>query len=424
MTQGESTAGRDVTGLPEPRVPYEDRGAVSVTRTLDLAEGVLAWHGRTLARSGSTVVLDHLLASRAGGFLLQEPDWPGSVSVQDGKLIRHRMGPGGQWARGAEDAELDQIRRTAETVETIVGRPIEPVLVLTGTATSFTAPVSVRGVLVMSATQLPEWLAALPDQVDRAEMALTSARMERAFRSATAKRRIPGWQDYNAPRSVGRQARGPVPIRPAPGPRDYSLPTVFEPARTDCRGSSSRPHGRARSLFTALAVSAAISSGLWWINHHGWLQAPSPFSGERSVGAPQASAPAPAGQPSAPRTPIRIDSCGRLAAERVTAVVGRPVFREPVASATVCEYGTAPATPESTVVSVVTGPGALTAATTHSAAMWSLTYHAGSPAPDGTGRLLAGPLRISLRPDLFAGDSTRGKSLAEAVSREVVAANS
>ena len=417
--QGESTAGRDDTGLPEPRVPDETWGAMSVTRTLDLAEGVLAWHGRTLARSGSTVVLDHLLASRAGGFLLQEPDWPGSVSVQDGKLIRHRMGPGGQWARGAEDAELDQIRRTAEIVETIVGRPVEPVLVLTGTATSFTAPVSVRGVLVMSATHLPEWLAALPDQVDRAEMALTSARMERAFRSATAKRRIPEWQDYNAPHSVGRQGRGPVPIRPAPGPRDYSLPTVFEPARTDCRGSSRRPHGRARSLFAALVVSAAISSGLWWINHHGWLPAPSPFGGEGSVAVP-----APAGQPAARRSPIRIDSCGRLAAERVTAVVGRPVYREPAASPTVCEYGTAPETPESTVVSVVTGPGALTAAPIHSAAMWSLTYHAGSPAPDGTGRLLAAPLRISLRPDLFASDSMRGKSLAEAVSREVLAANS
>jgi hypothetical protein len=73
---------------------------------LDVAEGVLAWHGRTLARNGSGVVLDHLLASRAGGFLMQEADWPGSVSVQDGKLIRHRMGPGGQWARGAEDCTL------------------------------------------------------------------------------------------------------------------------------------------------------------------------------------------------------------------------------------------------------------------------------------------------------------------------------
>lgn len=422
--QGESTEGSNVAAVPEPRVSDEASGTVSVTRVLEVDEGVLAWHGRTLARSGSTVLLDHLIASRAGGFLLQERDWPGSVSVQDGKLIRHRMGPGGQWARGAEDGGLDQIRRTAETVETIVGRPVEPVLVLTGTATSFTAPVSVRGVLVMSAAHLPDWLAALPDQVDRAEMALTSARMERGFRSATAKRRIPEWQDYSTPHAVVRQARGPVPIRPAPGPRDYSLPTVFEPARTDCRGNSRRRHGRAKSLFAALAVSAAISGGMWWVDHHGWLQLPSLFGGEGPVAAPQAPAPPPAGQPVPPRTSIRIDSCGRLSAKRVTAVVGRPVYLEPAASPTLCEYGTAPATPQSTVVSVVTGPGALTAARTQAAAMWSLTYYAGSPAPDGSGRVLVAPLRVGLRPDLFAGDSTRGRALAEAVSREVVAANS
>lgn len=399
----------------------EQRLSPAVSSVLGSLPGVIAHHDRVLARAGTTTALDHLVTSSAGGYLVQERAWPGSVSVQHGSLIRHRTGPAGQWARGAADHEVDAVRRTAEAVELVLGRPVDPVLVLTGAGSETVEPVQLRGVVVLGVVHLHGWLSALPEQLDRADRALLAARMDRAFRKVTDRPRIPSWQDRVVTHPPRPTTRGPVPVRAAPGPRDYVLaPPAGGPARAvpDCRP----PRGnRALSIALALAVSLGLSAvagvaarSELWRDADPPAAAPFPPEGVTAAAPPRAA-------PAAPVTRyVRVERCDVLTAQRLRSVLGRAVYAWPSESPSVCQYGLSMRSTDGVALRVAVGASALEGPSGRPGLR--LTYPAGGVAPDGSGRVLHAPVLVEVGTAL-SGDPDGAQRLAQAVGHELVAAH-
>ncbi|PIE27256.1 MAG: hypothetical protein CSA58_05265 [Micrococcales bacterium] len=174
-----------------------------VTEALDAHRSSLSLHRRFVVVDDRRIVLDHVLSSRAGAFLIQERD-----TAQD----------------------VDSVRRTAEALELVVLRPIEPVLVvgadqLPGDLRNGT----LRGVRVVPASGFQEWLQALPDVVDKGEMVMVNARLERATEDWGRRRRIPDWEVRARLTDNGIHSSAPTGSRalpPRPGRRDHRQPTA------------------------------------------------------------------------------------------------------------------------------------------------------------------------------------------------------
>lgn len=373
-----------------------------------------------MAAGRAGAVLDHLVLTSSGVVLVEERDWPGSVSLDGGTLVRHRTGPGGQWAKCTEDVRLDEVRRLAERAEDLASQPIDPVLVLTAARTSFHGPVLVRGVTVMALEHLPSWLASNTVDVDRVTAATARMRLERASRPAdapSAAHRVP-------PAALGRRSSVPAstPLRAGAGPRDHHLPLVVSPAVQRCPEArmvrSDRPSG------SALVTAVIIAGLLLLAGVTGRALEARSASGAATPGGP----PVPAA--AAPPAPV-VPQCSVLSAEAVGLVTGTPVVQLPSPSGSTCLFG-AEAGDATAVVRIDVGESAIqttdqvlaaaAAAGLPPVPMWTLTYAAASAAPGGSGRPLAEALRIAVHPGLVLGDEARGEDVAEAIVVELLRA--
>ncbi|HEX5512472.1 MAG TPA: nuclease-related domain-containing protein [Actinomycetales bacterium] len=411
-----------------------------MTDVLDASTDVIAWHRRRLSSRHGSYVVDHLVVTAAGAFLMEERSWPGSFSLNDGSLIRHRMGPGGQWAKGAETDRIDQIRRTAEAVESLISRPVEPVLVLAEGKAAFSGPVQVRGVTVLLLEDVSGWIQSLPSTIDRAEMVLVSARLERALPSANTPQRIPVWQQHRVgTRSPGRRhPKDPAPVRTGPGPRDYSLPLRITPASDPCAAPTRVPAasagGPSRGFMWSLVALGVLAVGIFMpglaVGAADWVKA-NVMDWSRSGAAspesltPPVPEPVPPSQPAPPRaTPrptILLNDCVRLSPEQVSATLRQPVFRLSGSSNSTCDFGPDPEALDQVLVSVSVGSDAVARNPSRaSGPMWTLTYPAGSAAPGPGDGILGSPLRISLSPRAAVGNADDGRGLAETLAAELV----
>lgn len=197
-----------------------------VTRALDGHRTSLSLHHRLIRSGQGPVRLDHVLSSTGGAYLIQErPD--------------------------LED--IDAVRRTAERLESLVSRPVDPVLVATGSVAGCT----VRGVTVVPEAGFDAWLAGLPATVDRSEMVLVNARVEKATEAWERRRRIPDWEvrarlgEDGISTTVPATARRPV---TAAGPK------VPRRGPVDVRGVASRVVAGMAILVLVMAVVGLIVS--------------------------------------------------------------------------------------------------------------------------------------------------------------------
>jgi hypothetical protein len=397
VAQAQGNFGRlaHVTNAPDvdqrtSTTPPAATSQTTISEQLDQVPGLIVWHERRFARAGSVQLLDHLISSRAGAFLLQEMRSAGSFSVEDGGLVRHRSGPSGQWAKGHEHATVDQVRRTAELVESAVGKPVEPVLVLPRTSAAFTEVVTIRGVLVLPAETLLPWLSGLRVSVDRAEVVLVAARIERAFPAADAVHRVPDWQVHNAPASRPRRpGRGPVPLRNQPGPRDYSLPVLIEPLNRATCAPPPRRRGRISRLLAivsgvAVLLSVAVSTGaLGQLKDH---------LGS-STGPPAQES---GWSPPAPRI-VSLKSCSVVSAAQVSKALGVRVELLPASTATSCDFGPSSSRPQDVLASIRLGlDDKAKRASQLGSSMQGWTYPKDAPAPDRSGRRMGAALTVAI----------------------------
>lgn len=142
---------------------------MTVKQTLDGHRGSLSLHDRMLAVDDTLVRLDHVLCSQEGAFLIQERSNP-------------------------TDADLDAVRRTAEALELVVVRPIEPTVVVGDAETSAHSQISRRGVKVLNTKDFDRWVADLNVNGDRGRMVVTNARVEKVTEDWSVRSRIPEWE--------------------------------------------------------------------------------------------------------------------------------------------------------------------------------------------------------------------------------------
>jgi Nuclease-related domain len=137
-----------------------ERRVAEALSVLTPASNVIALHDRLLRPGRSQANLDHIVVSPGGAYLIDAKNWAGNVTVYQGSLWRHK--PDGQGGRSSEcmNSQVDQVRRMAETMETLSSCVIDPVLCLTGrNAHAFGQDQLIRGVHVVAVDQIAHWLA-------------------------------------------------------------------------------------------------------------------------------------------------------------------------------------------------------------------------------------------------------------------------
>lgn len=147
-----------------------ERRVAEALSDLSAASNVILFHDRLLRPGRSQANLDHIVVSPGGAYLIDAKNWAGNVTVYQGSLWRHK--PDGLGGRSSEcmNAQVDQVRRMAEAMETLSSCVVDPVLCLTGrNAHAFGQDQLIRGVHVVPLDQIAHWLASRertqPDEV-------------------------------------------------------------------------------------------------------------------------------------------------------------------------------------------------------------------------------------------------------------------
>jgi hypothetical protein len=197
-----------------------ERRVAGALLVLPPASNVIVMHDRLLRPGRSQANLDHIVVSPAGAHLIDAKNWAGNVTVYQGSLWRHK--PDGQGGRSNEcmNAQVDQVRRMAETMETLSSCVVDPVLCLTGrNAHAFGTDQLIRGVHVVPVDQIAHWLAGRQRTQPDAAVPVLAQKLEGLFPQATGpwssltpapntRRRIksnrrsgstPGWSNTGAP---------------------------------------------------------------------------------------------------------------------------------------------------------------------------------------------------------------------------------
>ena len=186
-----AAAQAEATRLTQEAAAWEagaegERRVAEALSVLTPASNVIVIHDRLLRPGRSQANLDHIVVSPAGAYLIDAKNWAGNVTVYQSSLWRHR--PDGMGGRSSEcmNAQVDQVRRMAEAMETLSSCVVDPVLCLTGrNAHAFGQDQLIRGVHVVAVTQIAHWLASRErTQPDDAVLALAQ-KLEGLFPKAT-----------------------------------------------------------------------------------------------------------------------------------------------------------------------------------------------------------------------------------------------
>ncbi len=101
----------------------------------------------------SRVNLDHVVATRAGVFLIDAKNWSGELSVDEFSPWQ-RTGTGNGPRRYSRHAELDKVTKSAATMATMLSGPVVPVVALANAHHASLPPVQV---VVPTSFPSPAW---------------------------------------------------------------------------------------------------------------------------------------------------------------------------------------------------------------------------------------------------------------------------
>lgn len=163
-----------------------ERRVAEALLVLTPASNVIVIHDRLLRPGRSQANLDHIVVSPAGAYLIDAKNWAGNVTVYQGSLWRHK--PDGLGGRSSEcmNAQVDQVRRMAEAMETLSSFVVDPVLCLTGrNAHAFGKEQLIRGVHVVRVDQIAHWLASRERTQPDEAIPVLAQKLEGLFPQAT-----------------------------------------------------------------------------------------------------------------------------------------------------------------------------------------------------------------------------------------------
>ena len=209
-----------------------EAGAAGERRVAEALSGlsdgpnVFVLHDRLLRPGRSQANLDHVVVSPAGAHLVDAKNWAGNVTVYQGSLWRHK--PDGRGGRSSEcmNAQVDQVRRMAEAMETLSSCVVDPVLCLTGrNAHAFGTEQLIRGVHVVPVDQIAHWLARRQRIQPDEAVPLLAQKLEGLFPQATGP-----WSSLTpAPNTGGRiksnRSSGSTPSWTNAGARQRAAPS-------------------------------------------------------------------------------------------------------------------------------------------------------------------------------------------------------
>ena len=226
-----------------------ERRVAEALSGLAAGANVLVLHDRLLRPGRSQANLDHVVVSPGGAFLVDAKNWAGTVTVYQGSLWRHK--PDGRGGRSSEcmNAQVDQVRRMAEAMETLSSCVVDPILCLAGrNAHAFGPDQLIRGVHVVPVDQIAHWLFGRQRIQPDEAVPLLAQKLEGLFPQATGP-----WSSLTPAPNTRRQRRSGH--QPPAHPRSKaarSYGRVVQPARSRKRGID----GVAKSLLGLVGVIA------------------------------------------------------------------------------------------------------------------------------------------------------------------------
>jgi Nuclease-related domain len=189
-----------------------ERRVAEALSVLTAASNVIVLHDRLLRPGRSQANLDHIVVSPAGAYLIDAKNWAGNVTVYQGSLWRHK--PDGHGGRSSEcmNAQVDQVRRMAETMETLASCVVDPVLCLTGrNAHAFGPDQLIRGVHVLPVDQIAHWLACRERTQPDEAVHVLSQKLAGVFPQATGP-----WSSLTPAPNTGRRIKSYTGSRSSP----------------------------------------------------------------------------------------------------------------------------------------------------------------------------------------------------------------
>ncbi|MGN6753342.1 MAG: nuclease-related domain-containing protein [Intrasporangium sp.] len=199
----------------------------------ELAKLPASWqvlHDRLLRPGQSLTNIDHIVIGPSGLYLIDSKNWAGAVSVYNGTLWQHNGA-----SRCRTDA-LKQVLHAGAEVESAIGLPVTPMIVLAGASSAKFLPCRVEGVEVVPARKLRSWLNAQrrdqfvkdPENLART-IALTFPPASPERGSGRTDGDNGGWANHSTSNSRSPRTRVPSGRKPKPGSRrsGSSIGTAF-----------------------------------------------------------------------------------------------------------------------------------------------------------------------------------------------------
>jgi hypothetical protein len=203
-----------------------ERRVAEALSVLTPASNVIVMHDRLLRPGRSQANLDHIVVSPGGAHLIDAKNWAGNVTVYQGSLWRHK--PDGQGGRSSEcmNAQVDQVRRMAEAMETLSSCVVDPILCLTGrNAHAFGTDQLIRGVHVVSVDQIAHWLFGRQRIQPDEAVPLLAQKLEGLFPQATGP-----WSSLTPAPNTGRRIKSNRSSRSTPSWTNSGAPPRTAPS--------------------------------------------------------------------------------------------------------------------------------------------------------------------------------------------------
>jgi Nuclease-related domain len=231
-----------------------ERRVAEALSVLSPASNVILIHDRLLRPGRSQANLDHIVVSPGGAYLIDAKNWAGNVTVYQGSLWRHK--PDGLGGRSSEcmNAQVDQVRRMAEAMETLSSCVVDPVLCLSGrNAHAFGQDQLVRGVHVVAVDQIAHWLASRERSQPDEAVLVVAQKLEGLFPKATGP-----WSSVTPAPNTGRRTNSNRSSRSTPAwARTGAAPRRTPSSR---RGQTQKPQV-AKGCLGLIAMMAMVLFG-------------------------------------------------------------------------------------------------------------------------------------------------------------------
>ena len=317
-------------------------GAAGERRVADelatLREKWTVLHDRLLSPGLSPVNLDHVVVGPGGVFFIDAKNWGGAITAWEGNLFQH-MGAGEGRQSLSKHQEIAKVHGMAAYMAAESGMPVIPVICLAGRSESeFGEPQLVRGVWVVPASNISNWLESRPvllqrEQVERASVTLTtsfpSTTTDAQLLAAMGSTALQSKADRTRPQRAPRKVRSSQSARRRPGGIGRSLRKLLV-AAVILGASLAAMQGLPG--FLAGGLADAVTRGTT-ANPTPTARAPKASSSPAKSGA---TVKKPAVKATVPAVPV--SSCANLTTAEVGKIIGRTVH--PVATTQGCAWGT------------------------------------------------------------------------------------